>query len=108
MQYVTYSTATAICLSQYTIGSVTAKYTAQNDMTILFVRLVYPDSTVNHFCKTRILTQGTGDLIILSSIGGPIPIFTSVIVLPSSIHSLYSLFGSLLAYAHITFTLRWN
>ena len=46
VQYVTYSTATAICLSQYTIGSVTAKYTAQNDMTILFVRLVYPDSTV--------------------------------------------------------------
>ena len=49
------------------------------------------------FLKLKQPTHGTGDLINLSNCGGPSPISTSVIVLPSSIHSLYSFSGSLLA-----------
>ena len=43
------------------------------------------------------LAQGPGDLINPSTSGGPSPILTSVIVLPSSIHSPYSLGGKLQA-----------
>ena len=52
---------------------------------------------VSPFFKLKQPTHGTGDLINLSNCGGPSPISTSVIVLPSSIHSLYSFSGSLLA-----------
>ena len=94
MQKRTATRESTLCNKYEDIVAVKHKYRPHRNTNIYGIKV---SENAEKRKKRRPLAQGMGDFINLSNVGGPSPSVTSVQVLPSSIHSLYSFCGRLLA-----------